>query len=77
MFFFFNDTTEKLETPFLSYTDILSNESPFFFFHIDLKNDEQKALLDSYFVSICEGMLESNDFLPIQSGDFLPPNWST
>ena len=55
MFFFFNDTIEKLETPFLSYTDILSNESPFFFFYIDLKNDEQKALLDSYFVSICEG----------------------
>ena len=55
MFFFLDDTIEKLETPFPSYTGILSNESPFFFFNIDLANEEQKKLLDSYFVSICEG----------------------
>lgn len=55
MYFFFFDTMKRLETPFLAYTDTLSNDTPFFFFHLDLEDKDQRKLLDSYFVSICEG----------------------
>ena len=55
---------EKLETPFLAYTETLSNNAPFFFFHLDLEDKEQRKLLDSYFVSICEGK-DSNSTVDI------------
>lgn len=46
---------EKLTLPIDCYKDILSNNSLFYFFSIDLSKKEQKDYLDKYLVSICEG----------------------
>lgn len=55
MFFFFFDTMEKLETPFLCYKDKLSDNSLFYFFSLNLEDSTQRELFDKYLVSIYEG----------------------
>lgn len=55
MYFFFFDTMERLETPFICYKDTLSDNSLFYFFSLDLEEAAQKELLDKYIVSIYNG----------------------
>ncbi len=46
---------EKLFLPIDCYKDVISNNSLFYFFSIDLSKKKQKEYLDKYLVSICEG----------------------